>query len=105
MVLKQASHANAEWRVTTIRRWLQDSKVNVWNFYQPVLDHVLFGWRTTKATVIWDGIEVYGGRIQILFLKEMCRGLFKRSCESTGDCLLKGFYLLPLPVSGRVPGG
>lgn len=34
-------HANAESRVATIRRWLQDRQVNVWGFYQPVLEHVL----------------------------------------------------------------
>ena len=71
------SHANAESRIATIRRWLQDSQVNVWAFYQPVLDHVLAGWRTTEATVILDGIEIYGGRMQIfrLSLRHGCRAI------------------------------
>jgi hypothetical protein len=60
--------ANAESRVTTIRRWLQDRQVNVWAFYRPVLEHVLTGWRRVEATVILDGVEVYGGRLQIFRL-------------------------------------
>lgn len=60
--------ANAESRVTTIRRWLQDRQVHVWNLYRPVLEHVLTGWRAAEATVILDGVEVYGGRLQIFRL-------------------------------------
>jgi hypothetical protein len=60
--------AKAESRVATIRRWLQDRQVNVWAFYQPVLEHVLAGWRTVEATVILDGVEVYNGRLQIFRL-------------------------------------
>ena len=62
------SDAKAESRVATIRRWLQDRQVNVWAFYQPVLEHVLAGWRTVEATVILDGVEVYNGRLQIFRL-------------------------------------
>lgn len=70
-------HANAESRVATVRRWLQDRQVNVWDFYQPVLEHVLAGWRAVEATVILDGVEVYGGRLQIfrLSLRHGCRAI------------------------------
>lgn len=70
-------HANAESRVATVRRWLQDRQVNVWDFYQPVLEHVLAGWHAVEATVILDGVEVYGGRLQIfrLSLRYGCRAI------------------------------
>jgi hypothetical protein len=69
--------ANAESRVAMIRRWLQDQEVNVWEFYQPVLAHVLAGWRTAEAIVILDGVEVYNGRLQIfrLSLQHGCRAI------------------------------
>jgi hypothetical protein len=60
--------AKAESRVATIRRWLQDRQVNVWAFYQPVLEHVFAGWRAVEATVMIDGVEVYNGRLQIFRL-------------------------------------
>jgi hypothetical protein len=50
--------ANAESRMTTVRRWLQDRQIDVWALYQPVLAHVLTGWRAVEATVILDGVEV-----------------------------------------------
>lgn len=70
-------HANAESRVATIRRWLQDRQVNVWTYYQPVLEHVLASWRAVEATVILDGVEVYGDRLQIfrLSLRHGCRAI------------------------------
>jgi hypothetical protein len=69
--------ANAESRVATIRRWLQDHQVDVWTFYRPVLEHVLAGWRTVEATVILDGVEVYAGRLQVfrLSLRHGCRAI------------------------------
>lgn len=69
--------ANAESRVATLRRWLHDRQVNVWAFYQPVLEHVLAGWRAVEATVILDGVEVYNGRLQIfrLSLRHGCRAI------------------------------
>jgi hypothetical protein len=69
--------AKAESRVATIRRWLQDHQVNVWAFYQPVLEHVLAGWRAAEATVILDGVQVYNGRLQIfrLSLRHGCRAI------------------------------
>ena len=36
--------AEAESRVTTIRRWLKNLRVDVWTFYQPILEQVLDGW-------------------------------------------------------------
>jgi len=58
----------AESRVTTIRRWLQNFHVDVWSFYQPVLKHVLQGWQTVTATVILDGVMIWGDRWQIFRL-------------------------------------
>jgi hypothetical protein len=36
----------AESRVTTIRRWLQNLKLDVWSLYRPVLEHALQDWHT-----------------------------------------------------------
>jgi hypothetical protein len=71
------SPAYAESRVTTIRRWLQDHQVVVWDLYRPVLEAVLTGWQTVEANVILDGVEVYGGRLQIfrLSLQHGCRAI------------------------------
>ncbi|MCI0553601.1 MAG: transposase, partial [Anaerolineae bacterium] len=44
--------AKAESRVTTIRRWLKNFRVEVWEFYRPVLEHALQGWQTVSAIVI-----------------------------------------------------
>jgi hypothetical protein len=60
--------AKAESRVTTIRRWLQNFRVDVWAFYRPVLEHVLQGWQTVTAVVILDGVMVFGDRWQIFRL-------------------------------------
>jgi hypothetical protein len=60
--------AKAESRVTTIRRWLQNFRVDVWEFYRPVLEHVLQGWQTVTAIVILDGVMVFGDRWQIFRL-------------------------------------
>jgi len=69
--------ANAESRMTTVRRWLQDRQIDVWALYQPVLAHVLTGWRAVEATVILDGVEVYDGRLQVfrLSLRHGCRAI------------------------------
>jgi hypothetical protein len=71
------SPAYAESRVTTIRRWLQDYQVVVWDLYRPVLEAVLTGWQAVEADVILDGVEVYGGRLQIfrLSLRHGCRAI------------------------------
>jgi hypothetical protein len=58
----------AESRVTTIRRWLKNFHVDVWSFYQPVLEQVLQGWQTVTATIILDGVMVWGDRWQIFRL-------------------------------------
>ena len=42
----------AESRVTTIRRWLKNSKVDVWAFYEPILNAALQGWKAVNAEVI-----------------------------------------------------
>lgn len=58
----------AESRVTTIRRWLKNLKVDVWSLYQPILAQVLEGWHATEAVVILDGVMVFGDRWQIFRL-------------------------------------
>lgn len=60
--------AKAESRVTTIRRWLKNFQVDVWEFYRPVLEHVLQGWQAVTARVILDGVMVFGDRWQIFRL-------------------------------------
>lgn len=58
----------AESRVTRIRRWLQNSRVDVWAFYEPILATALQGWRAVKAEIILDGVSVFGDRLQIFRL-------------------------------------
>lgn len=58
----------AESRLTTIRRWLKNLRVESWGFYRPVLEHALQDWRTVEATVILDGVMVFGDRLQIFRL-------------------------------------
>jgi len=60
--------AQAESRVTTIRRWLKNFRVDVWEFYRPVLEHALQDWRAVTAVVILDGVMVFGDRWQIFRL-------------------------------------
>ena len=69
--------AKAESRVTTIRRWLMNFRVDVWEFYRPVLEQALQGWQTVTAIVILDGVTphlavgagvVFGDRWQIFRL-------------------------------------
>jgi hypothetical protein len=60
--------AKAESRVTTIRRWLKNFRVDVWEFYRPVLEQALQDWQTVTAIVILDGVMVFGDRWQIFRL-------------------------------------
>jgi Transposase DDE domain len=62
------SETEAESRVTTIRRWLKNLKIDVWDFYRPVLEHVLEDWYAVEATVMLDGVAVFGDRLQIFRL-------------------------------------
>lgn len=62
------SATEAESRVTTIRRWLKNMKIDVWELYRPVLEHVLEGWEAVEATVVLDGVAVFGDRLQIFRL-------------------------------------
>jgi len=55
-------------RITTIRRWLKNPKIDVWSFYEPLLQHILTGWDTVEAVVILDGVLVFGDRLQIFRL-------------------------------------
>ena len=63
--------AEAESRVTRIRRWLQNPLVDVWALYEPLLSQVLRDWQGLGAatvSVIVDGTMVFGDRLQIFRL-------------------------------------
>ncbi len=60
--------AEAESRVTRIRRWLMNPQVDVWALYKPLLAHALQGWRAGCLYVIIDGTVVFGDRLQIFRL-------------------------------------
>jgi len=60
--------AKAESRVTTIRRWLKNFRVEVWELYRPVLEQALQGWQGVTAVVILDGVMVFGDRWQVFRL-------------------------------------
>jgi hypothetical protein len=59
---------SAESRVTMIRRWLMNFKVDVWSFYRPILEQALQGWLSVHAIVILDGVTVFNDRWQIFRL-------------------------------------
>lgn len=71
------SEAKAASRVTMIRRWLMNFKVDMWQFYRPILEHVLSGWHAVNAVVVLDGVMVFGDRLQIfrLSLAHGCRAV------------------------------
>jgi hypothetical protein len=59
----------AEFRLTTLRRWLKNPRIEVWEFYYcPLLEHVLQRWAAVEAIVMLDGILVFGNRWQIFRL-------------------------------------
>jgi DDE family transposase len=72
-----AGETQAESRVAKIRRWLKNSKIDVWTFYQPILCRVLKGWRGADITLTIDGTMVFGDRFQIfrLSLLHGCRAI------------------------------
>ena len=59
---------DAESRVTLIRRWLKNLKVDTWTFYEPILARVLDRWRAIEVFVILDGVMVFGDRWQVFRL-------------------------------------
>jgi len=69
--------AKAESRVTLIRRWLGNSQVQVWPFYEKILEHVLSGWSSVDAYLVVDGVMVFGDRWQIfrVSLRHGCRAI------------------------------
>lgn len=69
--------AEAESRVTTIRRWLKNYRIDVWRLYRPILEHALRNWSTVEATIVLDGVMVFGDRLQIfrLSLVHGCRAI------------------------------
>ena len=60
--------SEAESRLTTVRRWLKNPRIDVWAFYRPVLEHALQGWSAVEAIVMLDGVLVFGDRLQIFRL-------------------------------------
>ncbi len=52
-------------RVTLLRRWLMNSHVKVWSFYKKVLEHVFAGWTSVSATIVLDGVMLFGDRWQV----------------------------------------
>ena len=60
--------AEAESRVTRLRRWLMNSHLDPWALYQPLLKQVLAGWHAACLSVIVDGTLVFGDRLQIVRL-------------------------------------
>jgi hypothetical protein len=42
-----------------------NSHVKVWSFYKKVLDHVFSGWAQVEATIILDGVMLFGDRWQV----------------------------------------
>jgi hypothetical protein len=59
---------NEDSRVTTIRRWLKNPHIDVWEFYRPLLEQALQGWAAVEAVIILDGVLVFGDRLQIFRL-------------------------------------
>ena len=60
--------AQAESRVTRVRRWLMNTQIDAWELYRPLLQHVLKGWTATILTVMVDGTMVFGDRLQVFRL-------------------------------------
>lgn len=58
-------NTKAESRVTLLRRWLMNPHVKVWRFYKKVLDHVFSGWTNVEATIVLDGVMLFGDRWQV----------------------------------------
>lgn len=67
----------AQSRVTKIRRWLMNEKIDVWQYYKLILAHVLRNWRDKDIKVIVDGVSVFGDRFQIfrLSIAHGCRAI------------------------------
>lgn len=67
----------AESRVTKIRRWLMNPHIKVWRVYKKILEQVLSGWSEVEATIILDGVMVFGDRWQIfrVSLLHGCRAI------------------------------
>lgn len=61
--LPMASKASS--RITLLRRWLMNSHVKVWVFYKKVLEHVFADWNSVSATIILDGVMLFGDRWQV----------------------------------------
>jgi len=67
----------AEARITRIRRWLKNLKIDVWQMYRPIPENVLRDWQEQEAILILDGVKVFGDRLQIfrLSLEHGCRAI------------------------------
>ena len=70
-------NTKAKSRVTLVRRWLSNSQVEVWPFYEKVLEHVFSGWSSVEVYLVLDGVMVFGDRWQIfrVSLRHGCRAI------------------------------
>lgn len=60
--------AEAESRVTRIREWLKNPRVDAWALYAALLKQVLQNWHGKTMSVMVDGTMVFGDRLQIFRL-------------------------------------
>jgi hypothetical protein len=60
------ANAIAQSRVTRIREWLKNSRVDVWALYRRVLERVLDGWNGADMALIMDGTMVFHERLHIV---------------------------------------
>ena len=60
------ANAIAQSRVTRIREWLKNSRVDVWGLYRRVLERVLEGWNGADMALIMDGTMVFHERLHIV---------------------------------------
>lgn len=60
--------AEAESRVTRIREWLKNPRVDAWALYAALLKQVLHDWHDKTMSVMVDGTLVFGDRLQIFRL-------------------------------------
>lgn len=85
----------AQSRVTKIRRWLANPKIDVWQFYYPILAQVLRVWKEIDVTLIVDGTSLFGSRFQLfrLSLVHGCRAIPIIWTVVPGKGLIQAQYL------------
>src|SRR5215207_8466792 len=55
-------------RITKVRRWLKNPRIDTQTLYEPIIRHVLEQWANREVTIMLDGCFVYGDRLQMLRL-------------------------------------